>query len=253
MQEVMHRLHDELEDSHWWFAARRRIVMDVLRRALARRELATPPRLLDIGCGAGGTLRELAALGEAFGVDPEPSAVEATRRRCGCPVRQGGLPHDIPFEPGTFDVVTLLDVLEHVRDDAGSLATIERLLVPGGFLLCTVPAYPFLWSRHDVLNQHERRYLRRQLAARLRDAGLEPRKLTYFNTLLFPPIAGVRLLQGRSQPGAAAPSGDLGRVPAPVNALLAAIFAAERFWLRCAAFPFGVSILALARKPGGAR
>ncbi len=245
----MHRLHDELDDRHWWFVARRRIVLDVLRRALpADPASATRLRILDIGCGAGATLRELARLGEAYGVDTEPSAVEAAARRSACDVRLGRLPDEIPFAPDSFDLVTLLDVLEHVEDDVGSLRTIARLLVPGGMLLCTVPAYAFLWSDHDVVNQHKRRYTRRELAARLALAGFEIRKLTYYNTLLFPPIAALRLLRhgARRRGGAGA---DLGEVPAPLNALLRGIMAAERRWLRIGRFPFGVSVLALARKP----
>src|SRR5512140_2711482 len=124
MQEVMHRLHDELDDRHWWFAARRRIVLQLLRQELAGAP-ERRPRFLDIGCGAGSVLRELKPLGEAVGLDTEPSAVESARRRSGCEVRLGHLPDGVPFEAGSFDVVTLLDVLEHIDDDAASLAAIE--------------------------------------------------------------------------------------------------------------------------------
>jgi SAM-dependent methyltransferase len=251
----MHHLHDELDDRHWWFAARRRIVLQVLRGALRERgdRGGGPPRILDIGCGAGATLRELARLGDACGLDTEPSAVEAAARRSGCDVRLGRLPESVPFEEGAFDVVTLLDVLEHIEDDAASLATIERLLKPGGILLCTVPAYRFLWSEHDVANEHKRRYTRPGLRARIEGAGLRIRKLTYYNTFLFPPIAALRLARGQPGSAAAAAGGrpDLGSVPAPLNALLRGVFAAERHWLRVGSFPFGVSVLALAQKPGG--
>ncbi len=258
MQELMHRLHDELDDTHWWFAARRRIVLQVLRAALHGRPgtggAAAEPAILDIGCGGGANLRELARLGDACGLDAEPSAVEAAARRSGCDVRLGRLPGSVPFEPGRFDVVTLLDVLEHIEDDAGALAAIERLLKPGGLLLCTVPAYRFLWSEHDVANQHRRRYTRPQLRARLEGAGLRIRKLTYYNTFLFLPIAAVRVARGRPGAGDPGPGAearpDLGSVPAPVNAVLRTVFAAERHWLRVGSFPFGVSVLALAQKPG---
>lgn len=256
MQEIMHRLHDELDDDHWWFAARRRIVLQVLRRALKERVARNqgPPAILDVGCGAGATLRELARLGEACGIDVEPSAVEAAARRSGCPVRLGHLPDGVPFPAGSFDVVTMLDVLEHIEDDRGSLAAVERLLRPGGMLLCTVPAYRFLWSEHDVLNLHKRRYTRGQLGRRLQEAGLRVRKLTYYNTFLFLPIAAVRVARGKPGSGGAGagaePRPDLARVPAPVNALLRAVFGAERYWLRVGSFPFGVSVLALAQKPG---
>lgn len=252
----MHRLHDELDDRHWWFAARRRIVLGLLRDALRReRPAGARPRILDIGCGAGATLRELARLGEAVGLDTEPTAVEAARRRSGCDVRLGSLPADLPFEPASFHVVTLLDVLEHIEDDAASLRAIHAVLKPGGLLLCTVPAYRFLWSEHDVLNQHKRRYTRGELRARMEEAGFRVSKLTYYNTLLFPPIAAVRLLRGGPKPrrpGEEEPSPDLGEVAAPLNALLRGVFGAERHWLRLGTFPFGVSVLALAQKPGEA-
>jgi len=250
MKEVMHRLHDELDDRHWWFAARRRIVMELLSGALgpggpaAGRRL----RLLDIGCGAGATLRELARFGDAYGVDAEPGEVEAARRRSGRDVRLGRLPEPIPFEDESFDVVTLLDVLEHTDDDAASLATVARLLRPGGLLLCTVPAYRFLWSEHDVMNEHRRRYTRPVLRTRLEAAGFSVRKISYYNTFLFPPIAAVRLLRARRKPGGGP---DLGEVAAPLNGILRGVFAAERHWLRLGSFPFGVSVLAIARKPGG--
>ncbi len=256
MQEIMHRLHDELDDRHWWFAARRRIVLQVLRGALgerARRD-SSPPAILDIGCGAGATLRELARLGKACGVDAEPSAVEAAARRSGCPVSRGRLPDALPFEPASFDVVTLLDVLEHVDDDRGALAAIARLLKPGGFLLCTVPAYRFLWSEHDVANQHKRRYTRPELRNRLEEAGLRVRKLTYYNTFLFLPIAAVRVARGKPESEGtgrkAEARPDLGSLPAPINSLLRAVFAAERYWLHVGNYPFGVSVLALAQKAG---
>lgn len=244
MKDVLHRLHHELDERHWWFVARRRIVLEELRRALGNRPDHTP-RILDIGCGGGATLRELGRLGEAAGVDPDAGAVDAARVRAGCDVRLGSLPGDIPFEDGSFDVVTLLDVLEHVDDDAGALDTVSRLLRPGGILLCTVPAFAFLWSEHDVLNEHRRRYTRRQLRARLEGAGLRVRKLSYYNTLLFAPIAALRVARRGRRTGRP----DLGPVPEPINSLLRAIFGAEAIWLRRMTFPVGISVLAVAEKP----
>ncbi len=248
MQELVYRRLDELEDRHWWYVARRRIVLQLLDAALRERSGGERLRLLDIGCGTGGTLRALAPLGDAVGVDTEPGAIEAARRRSGCEVGPGRLPDDMPFADDSFDVITLLDVLEHIEDDAGSLATIARLLRPGGLLLCTVPAFAFLWSGHDDTAEHKRRYTRPGLRARLEGAGLHVRKISYYNTFLFPPILGVHLLLGgRGRGGGTA----LVEVPAPLNAVLGRIFAAERHWLRFGTFPFGVSVLALARKPGG--
>ena len=235
--------HQEAERDHWWFAARREIVLSQLERAVGAnpRDL----RILDIGCGAGGMLSFLRRYGTAAGVDASPEAVEMAGRE-GADVRVGMLPADIPFAPGSFDVVTLLDVLEHVEADSAALDTIRALLRPGGHLIVTVPAYAFLWSGHDVVNEHKRRYVRDGLREKLEIAGFDVERLTYFNTLLFPPIALVRLA-GRLRSGEE--TADEGRVPAPVNSILRRIFTLEKRLLKAADLPFGVSLLAVARRP----
>ena len=153
----------------------------------------------------------------------------------------------MPFPDASFDAITMLDVLEHIEDDVGSLATIERLLRPGGTFLCTVPAFAFLWSGHDDDAQHKRRYTRPELRAKLEGAGLRVRKISYYNTFLFPPIVSAHYLLGGRRRGSGT---ALREVATPLNAVLCRIFAAERHWLRVGTFPFGVSVLALARKPG---
>lgn len=235
--------HQTAERDHWWFAGRREIVLAQLDRVLAGTAAEHGPRFLDVGCGAGGMLEFLAARGAAAGVDASPDAV-AMARRHGGDVRLGALPDDIPFEPHHFDVVTLLDVLEHVDRDQEALVAIHTLLRTGGHLVVTVPAYRFLWSGHDIVNEHKRRYVRAELEARLRQAGFAVERITYFNTLLFPPIAAVRLL-GRLRGGVA--RADEGNVPHRINALLRGIFMMEKRLLAAMDLPFGVSLLAVAR------
>lgn len=252
LQELV-ELHDALEERHWWFVARRRIVLDVLRRQLGPQQ--RPLRCLDIGCGAGGMLAELTKLGEAVGVDPTPFMVERAAARTGMRVLHGWLPDHVPVERGAWDVVTLLDVLEHIDDDAASLRTIAEILRPGGVCVITVPALMLLWSRHDEANGHRRRYHRRELLGRLTAAGFEVQRISYFNTLLFPPIAAVRLLGRLRSRGSAI---DLKPHVGPFNGMLTAIFAAERHVLRTGSFPFGVSLIAVVRTPardhgGGSR
>lgn len=242
MKPRMYDLHRELELRHWWFAARRQIVLSQMHKHLPA---GARPRLLDAGCGMGGFLPHLARLGEAAGMDPSPDAVAEARRQSGADVRVGSLPDDVPFAPESFDAITLLDVLEHIDDDVAAARRVASLLRPGGLLFLTVPAYPFLWSRHDELNEHKRRYrpdpLRRVLAA----AGFRIRFLSYYNTLLFPAVAAVRLL-GRLRASDAEPS--VGAVREPINTMLRLTFAAERWPLRVAAMPFGVSLLAVAER-----
>lgn len=238
--------HDAAEADHWWFAARRRIVLGLIARTLnGSREKV---RLLDIGCGAGGMLNHLTRWGTAVGVDASPEAVEIARRKTDAEVVQGALPRGVPFGDEAFDVITVLDVVEHVEDDEAALDRIAHMLKPGGFVVLTVPAYRFLWSHHDVVNEHKRRYTRPELLAKLEAAGLRVRLLSYYNTLLFPPIAVVRLLRRLRRREARA---DEGRVPPLLNALLRTVFAWEAHLLRRTTLPFGISLIAVAERPAG--
>lgn len=252
MRDVMYRVHAELQDAHWWFRARGEIVLALLGDALRERAArangsgARRPRIVDLGCGAGGMIGRLAALGEAVGMDASPAAVEYARE-VGVDIHLGALPAPVPFADGSFDAATLLDVLEHIDDDRAALAAIRGLLRPGGILVVTVPAFPFLWSQHDELNEHRRRYVRAELREKLESAGFDVLRLSYFNTFLFPPIAAVRLA-GRL--GGRRDEPMEGRVPKPVNALLRELFASERWLLRSGSLPFGVSLIAVARSHG---
>jgi SAM-dependent methyltransferase len=250
MRDEMHALHAEHEATHWWYAARRQIVLDLLRRGLG-----TPDgtlRLLDIGCGAGGLLPYLAQFGAVTGVDPSPGAVAHAARHGAGDVHVGTLPDGLPFGPqDRFDVITLLDVVEHVAEDVQSLSVVNDLLEPDGTLVITVPAFPFLWSGHDVVNEHKRRYTRATLRDRLERAGFQVTLLSYYNAALFPPIAALRMTR-RLVRGTEARA-DVGAVPAPVNAVLRTVFAAERHVLGRLPLPFGLSLIATARpqhRPG---
>jgi SAM-dependent methyltransferase len=243
MDRQMYEAHDTLEATHWWFVARARIIMSLLRRELAR--FGRRPRIVDLGCGTGGMLLHLRQIGDAAGVDASPEAVAIARDKTGTDVRLGSLPHDIPFERGTFDVVTVLDVVEHVDDDVASLATCYDLLRPGGLLVCTVPAHMYLWSEHDVLNEHKRRYAKAELRARIENAGFRVRTLSFYNMFFYPPVAALRWLRRRRTAG----NPQLGIVPEPLNRMFTGLFAAERHLLRYTSLPVGVSLIAIAQKP----
>ena len=231
-----------LEQQHWWFAARRKI----LDKLLSTLPLPPDAQILEAGCGTGGNLAMLARHGRVYGMETNAQALELASAKGAGQIAAGRLPAPIPFDDLKFDLIALLDVLEHIDDDAATLSALRARLKPGGWLLMTVPAYPFLWSRHDELHHHKRRYVGRDLRAVSEAAGLHISYLSYFNTWLFPLIAAARLARmGEGH------SGDLSMPNKFINALLAQIFASERLLLGRVRLPFGVSLIALARNPDG--
>jgi len=234
-----------VERSHWWFTARREIVLSVADRFVPR---GLP--ILDVGCGTGYFLEGALSRYDAWGVDPSPVGVELCRAR-GLERVVPGSAYDLS-EVGDrrFAALFFLDVIEHLDDDVRALREAVRVLAPGGVVIITVPAFMFLWSEHDVVNEHRRRYRRPQLAALLRTVGLQVERLTYFNFFLFPLATADRLASRLARRRVAA---EL-TVPRPwVNRLMGDTFRAERHRVADparGAFPFGLSLLAVGRKPG---
>ncbi|MEO8115114.1 MAG: class I SAM-dependent methyltransferase [Phenylobacterium sp.] len=228
-----------LERDHWWFTGRR----EILAGELSRLKLPPGARILEVGCGTGGNLGMLARFGEVQGVEPDAASRAYAAELSGKTVLAGGLPDGLPAFGRGFDLIAALDVIEHVEADRASLAALGALLAPGGRLITTVPAYSWMWSDHDVLHHHRRRYTLGGCRRLLTAAGLKVRRATYFNTLLFPPIAAVRLARklARQEGG-----DDAARVGAGLNRVLHEVFAAERHLLGFTNLPFGVSILAVA-------
>jgi SAM-dependent methyltransferase len=233
------------EARHWWFVGRRRIIASVLEDLLgARQDL----RILDIGCGTGGMLPLLSAHGQVTGIDPAEAAIRYSKQRYAsmAELLQVDFPQEVP-PVGGFDLVTLFDVLEHLDDDAKALVAAYSLLRPGGWLLITVPALRFLWSPHDVINHHRRRYLRAELKDRIEGAGFHLQRLSYYNSLLFPAIFGARILRRRmARKGDRRSDFRIGNNW--INSRLADVFGAERHLLRRCDLPLGVSLLAIASK-----
>jgi SAM-dependent methyltransferase len=244
MDEAFYRSYFAIEGRHWWFLGRRKLFLRLIERAFPPGD--RPLDILDFGCGTGAFLEHLERFGTVSAVDADPSAVAFchTRGRSEVQLVPPGAP--LPFPDGAFDLVTTLDVIEHIDDDVGALTELRRVLRPGGRLLVAVPAYMFLWGKQDEVSHHRRRYTARTLRAALEAAGFAVDRTSYFNTILFPPIAAVRL--GRRllrRPGSAESDFDLG--PASLNRALGAIFGAEASVVARRDLPFGVSVLALAR------
>lgn len=235
----------QVDEHHWWYRGRRRIVDAQLTR-LPLRESA---RVLDAGCGSGRMLQELERYGHPSGIELDPQAAEVARTRGHGEVQVGRL-EELPWEAGSFDLITCLDVIEHTPDDRRTLAELRRVAAPGGWLLLTVPAYQALWSLHDEANHHFRRYGRRSLRQAVTEAGWEPHSITSFNSVLLPAAALVRVAQRGRRPDASYRP-ELERTPAWLNALLEWPLRAEARWIaRGWTLPAGLSLMAVLRNPG---
>jgi SAM-dependent methyltransferase len=231
------------EGEHWWFRAKRALVLSLLRR-----HGRPGGRGLDVGCGTGGMLQALARQGTWVGVDAEPLALAFSRKR-GLERLAGGSAVALPFRTGSFDACLCLDVLYHraVGSDAAALAECHRVLAPGGLLVVTDSAFAWLRSAHDDAVHGRRRYTRAELVARVRDAGFTPLFASYTYCLVFPAVAAFRL--ARRLGGARAGEGsDVFPLPRPLTACLLAVQALERALLAWTPLPFGSSVLCVARK-----
>lgn len=242
MERVIFERMAEQDRHHWWFVARRRILAQVIRRVVKPRKGA---RVLEVGCGTGHNLETLGQFGKLDACELDAIARAMASDRLGRPVLEARLPDLSMYKAGSYDLIALLDVLEHVPDDMGSLKTIRKLLKPGGALLLTVPANKWMWSAHDVAHHHFRRYTKPELTRLFSEAGYEIVLHSYFNSLLFPAVAAARIigkLRGSGSADDAMPS-------AKVNGILERIFGFEAGLVGRIPMPFGVSLLAVARSP----
>lgn len=232
----------ELDQTHWWYVARRRILGDVIRREVKPPKHA---RILEIGCGTGHNFGMLGEFGTVEGIELDAPARAIAGKRLGRPVADAALPALPGIEDGAYDLIALLDVLEHVEGDQAALTSIAKKLKPDGRVIVTVPANRWMWSAHDTVHHHHRRYNRATLRSVIGSAGLKADLLTHFNTLLFPLAAGFRVfgqITGRE-------SADDAQPPDPLNSIFTEVFALERHLAGRVPLPFGVSLLAVLSKP----
>lgn len=228
----------EQDQQHWWFVARRRILADLIAREIRP---SAGARILEVGCGTGHNLEMLGHFGTVDAIELDDHARAVAERRLGRPVMKARLPELEGVADGSYDLIALLDVLEHVEADEPALAALRAKLKPGGRILLTVPANPWMWSAHDVAHHHFRRYDRAQLRRVIARAGLEPRLLSFFNSLLFPLAAAARIagkVAGKTSSDDAIPA-------APLNRLFTGIFGLERYLVGRVPLPAGVSIVAV--------
>ncbi|MGI2902397.1 class I SAM-dependent methyltransferase [Tolypothrix sp. VBCCA 56010] len=232
-----------VEDKHWWFVGRRMIIEQAIRKL----SLPKNAQILEVGCGTGGNLRMLKSHGQVSAMELNEIACKIANERQVIPVKLGGLPDKIPFSK-EYDIILILDVLEHLDDDLAALLALHRKLKTGGALLVTVPAYQFLWSQHDEINHHKRRYVLKNLQQIVRKAGYTVHYSSYFNFFLFPIVAGVRYLRKLLKlESNSLDNSDLHLPPKHINKFLSLLFASERHLMNLS-LPFGVSILLVAHK-----
>lgn len=243
------------EDRHAWFAGRTRAILKVLDAEIGPQQPGQPRRVLDIGSGAGNMAHHLAHYGQVIGVDfhPKPLPVAAAR---GLTVCQGG-GDNLPFPANSFDLVALLDTVEHIADELDVFEECRRVLKPGGKLIVTAPAFMWLWSYNDEINAHQRRYTAPELQQKLELSGLCVRRISYNNFFLFPLVAAMRLLRPY-RPRLASPhlsdddeayQVEMEPIPEPINTLLHGVGLVEAELVARTSLPFGVSVLCVAEKP----
>jgi SAM-dependent methyltransferase len=237
--------HGAYEGSHWWFVGRRAILASLLR------PLATSARgrVLAVGCGFGSELGFLASQGRVVGTEIEWEPLRSAR--AGAHQVAMARAEALPFAAECFDLIAMFDVLEHVAAADRALAEVRRVVRPGGHLVLTVPALQWLWSDWDIRVHHQRRYSARSLAAALAGAGFRLRRMTYFNFLLLPLVAVVRLFAPARRLARPADGNEFALGSSPwANRLLTGVLKAEARFVRRANLPVGVSLAALAcREP----
>lgn len=236
----------QVEETHWWYKARRDIIFDWVKRILARHQ---DPKILDIGCGTGFNITYLHQLGcnRVDGLDISKDALAYCKSRR-LNVLTNASAEDLPIQDAAYDMILALDIVEHLRNDRQALSEVYRALKAGGTFVAFVPAYQFLWSFQDEISHHQRRYTTTDLSSKIMQAGFEINKLTYVNSFLFPVVWLGRTML-RLFPRFFKISSENQLSPTWMNGLLYQIFKAEMPLVRFANLPFGVSILCIGTKP----
>jgi SAM-dependent methyltransferase len=242
MKDELRKEMIETSASHWWFVARRRILEGVVKTL----RLPTDSRILEVGCGDGSNLPWLVKYGKVDAVELADDLRLVAEVRGIATVHAGYLPDGLPAGvwATAYDAVVMFDVLEHIEADAVSLKTIKTLLKPNGKLVIAVPAFQWLWSAHDEAHHHQRRYTKQTLQRVIVDAGFTLEYISYYNFLLFPLGALVRLF-GRLL---GAKQSKVNEIPSPsINVMFEKAFALERFLVPRFTLPFGLSLIAVAK------
>ena len=239
MERLVYDQMAKLDEQHWWYRARREVLEALIRR------VARPPgdaRILEIGCGTGHNFAMLSSFGHVDALELDEEVRHFAEKRLGREIMSSPLPELSAVPLRHYDLIGAFDVIEHVDDDRAALKAIAGRLKPGGKFIMTVPAHAWMWSAHDVVNHHKRRYSRRALRQLIEGSPLRLESLGYFNSLLFPAAVAERLAskaRGKEDIDVALP-------PAPLNRALERTFAAERHLIGRVPLPPGLSLYAVA-------
>jgi SAM-dependent methyltransferase len=239
MERIVYEQMAELDQRHWWYRARREVLAALIRRKVRPPANAT---VLEIGCGTGHNLAMLGEFGHVDALELDDEARAIAEQRLGRTVMSAPLPELAGVPDRHYDLIGAFDVIEHIDDDQAALASIDERLKPGGKLVVTVPAHPWMWSAHDVVNHHKRRYTKSALELLFECSPLKLEAIGYFNSLLFPIAIAERLaskLRGAEE-------ADLTLPPLPLNAALERVFATERHLVGRLPLPPGLSLFAVA-------
>ena len=242
MNPELYRIFFEIQKKHWWFVTKKEIVLNLISRHFTSHAGA---KVLDIGCGSGLMLNSLQDVGQTYGMDMSDEAINFSKEIFTGEVKKGSLPEQIPYEKEFFDLITALDVIEHIDRDIDSLKVIHSHLALNGKAIITVPAYMFLWSSFDELNKHKRRYTLAELNTKLVQAGFTVERISYYNSLLFPVVFIVRMFNSFFKRDG---SSEIEMPSRLINSLLKKIFGLEKYILNYINLPCGVSILAVVKK-----
>ncbi len=249
MDKQYYKQYYHLEREHWWFTARLSILERKVNRLLRQKPNA---KILNIGIATGATSIMLAKYGEVTSLEYDEDCCEFVREKCGIDVIHGSMT-ELPFDSNHYDLVCAFDVVEHIEDDDKAISELKRVMNQDGNYFLTVPAFMFLWSEHDEINHHYRRYTRSSFVKLLKGQGLTPQYNTYFNSLLFLPIAAVRVLQNtfKKKNTTEEKKSDFDGMNSIglVNSILKSIFLLEKPLLSLGIrLPFGISVMAIGNK-----